>query len=289
MERLSQGPVLMDGGLGTALIARGLPAGILPEQWVLEQSDIVLRVHRDYYEAGSSLVTTNTFNSNEIRLSAAGLLERQEEIIQQAVALVKRVAPVGSWVAGDLGPTGRYVKPLGDLDIEACEQVFQRQAELLSQAGVDLLLIETMYSLDEARAAVRGCRTASELPVCASMTFNRTPKGFFTLMGENPARCVIELQREGAHIIGSNCSLTSSEMVDLLPSLMEHADTPIMIKPNAGQPQLEGDTVVYPQDPQEFADQMIEIVRAGASLVGGCCGTDARFIRALAARMERIG
>jgi methionine synthase I (cobalamin-dependent) len=282
LEILKSKTVIFDGGMGSMLIARGLGPGESPETWNLEKPKTVAEVQRLYYEAGSDVVHTNSFGGNPVKLADRGLADQTERINRRAAEITKSVCPAGKLAAGDLGPTGKFMTPLGDLDPQEAEQGYRRQAEALLAGGADLISIETMFSLEEALAAVRGAKSIGDVFVIASLTYNHMKKGFFTLMGEGVANTVKALEEAGADAIGSNCSLGSAEMIELTAAIRAATRKPILIQPNAGKPLAVDDAVVYQQTPAEFAADGLRIKAAGADMIGGCCGTTPEFIRELA-------
>ena len=288
LQRVEKGVVLLDGAMGTALMARGLPPGVPGERWNLERPDAVKSVHLEYLEAGSDVVQTNTFGGTPLRLAAHGLGDRFEEINRSAARLAREAAGEGHLVAGNLGPTGTFLPPVGDGDPEAMEDGFAAQAALLARGGVDYLSIETMIDLEEALCALRGARKgAPGLPVSACMVFEKKPRGFFSPMGNTPEDAMRRLAEAGAALVGANCSMGSAEMLELVPALVEASPVPVVVKPNAGLPRVEGVRTVYDQAPEEFARHGAAMIRAGARAVGGCCGTDGRFIAALRRALGR--
>ena len=282
LELAKKKTVIFDGGMGTMLMAAGLKAGESPELWNIEKPSLVTDIHRKYYEAGSGVVHTNTFGGNTIKLAERGLADKMETINVEAARLAREACPAGKLVAGDIGPTGKLLKPLGDLVIEEAEEGFFRQAQALLKGGVDLISIETMFSLEEALAALRAAKRLGDVLVIAALTFNRTKKGFFTMMGEGVKQAVSAFEAAGADVIASNCSLGSRDMIDLTKELRAATRKPILIQPNAGKPVTQKGVTSYQQTPAEFAQDGKEIGNFGADMIGGCCGTNPEFIRALA-------
>lgn len=285
-ERLAAGPpILLDGGLGTALIARGLPRGIPPELWTLEKPAIVTEVHRSCVEAGSEAVHATTFGANPIRLAAFGLESDCERINLAAVACARAASP--RFVIADVGPTGEYLPPVGRGDPARWREGFVLQARILADCGVDALHIETMTDLREARIALEALlEHAPGIPVLASMTFERKRRGFFTIMGDPAAAALRTLAEDGASAAGTNCSVTSAEMPALADEVLGALNVPFVAQPNAGTPVVSDNALEYEQDPVDFAADMAAVVARGARLAGGCCGTDARFIAALRERLD---
>ena len=282
LELAKKKTVIFDGAMGTMVMAAGLKAGENPELWNIEKPSLVAEIHRQYYEAGSDAVHTNTFGGNAVKLADRGLAEKTEKINVEAARLAREACPAGKFVAGDIGPTGKLLKPLGDLAIEEAEEAFFRQAQALVKGGVDLVSIETMFSLQEALAALRAAKKLGDVTVIASLTFNRTKKGFFTMMGEGVKQAVSAFEEAGADVIASNCSLGSKDMIDLTKELRAATRRPVLVQPNAGKPETQKGVTFYRQTPAEFAEDGKEIRKSGADMIGGCCGTNPEFIRALA-------
>jgi len=279
--------VLLDGGMGTELMSRGIPQGMAFELWNIENPDAVRSVHQAYYDSGSDAVTTNSFGGHPLKLESYGLQTRCRELNRAAAENAVAVRRPGRFVGGSLGPTGRLLKPQGEYTEKEFEDGFAEQARGLVEGGADFLLIETVFDLREALSALRGAQQgAPGVPVLATMTFSKTPRGFFTMMGDPLPRAAEELERWGASAIGANCTLTSGGMIELARTLRPLTGLPVIIQPNAGKPDLAADGLVsYAQSVGEFAADMVEIVAAGADLVGGCCGTNPEMIRVLAVRI----
>jgi 5-methyltetrahydrofolate--homocysteine methyltransferase len=286
LDLIAERTVIFDGAMGTMLLNAGLSSGAIPELWNIEKPEVVQNVHRQYYEAGADVVHTNTFGGTAIKLQQKGLADKMGTINKTAVTIARRVCPDHAFVAGDLGPTGKMIKPLGDAEMDELEAAFYQQATALLQGGADLISIETMFSLQEAVAAVRGAKKAGNCPIIAATTFNKTPNGYFTIMGESVAQCISAFETESVDIIGSNCTLGSRDMIDLAGEMRSLTTKPILLQPNAGKPVQQNGGVIYKQTAAEFADDIRQIVDAGADLVGGCCGTNADFIKAIAAVLE---
>jgi methionine synthase I (cobalamin-dependent) len=286
LDRLGVGPpLLLDGGLGSMILARGLPRGHAPESWNEERPEEVTAVHRAYVEAGSEAVHTNTFGGSPARLGRAGLAERCEAIQAAAVRLAR--AAGAAFVIGDVGASGEYLPPVGRADREQWRAGFERQGRALAEAGPDALHVETMSDLREALVALAALKAAAPgLPVMVSLSFSRNKRGFFTVMGDALVASLRALAEAGADVVGANCTLASPDMPDLAAELRAASlPVPLVVQPNAGQPQLDGEVVRYTQDPVAFAEDMARVAGLGVAAVGGCCGTDPRFIAALRARL----
>jgi 5-methyltetrahydrofolate--homocysteine methyltransferase len=288
LDLVSQRTVLLDGAIGTELMARGLPHGTFPEEWNIERPEVVKEVHRSYFLAGSDAVSTNSFGGSRIKLASHGLEARTAELNAVAARLAREVAPSGKSVAGSIGPTGKLLRPLGAFTEEEFESVFAEQARALADGGADVLLIETQYDLREALSALRGARRAAGLPVFVTMTFDATPRGYFTSMGDSVARCLKELEKEGAQAVGANCSLNSEQMTGLVRAMRQETALPLIAQANAGQPVLgSDDRVSYSQGLEDYVRFIPDLIQAGANIVGGCCGTNPAFIKAMAESISR--
>jgi len=282
LEKLKEKTILFDGALGTMLMETGHDATKDPILFNLEQPDLVAAIHKQYYEAGSDVVVTNTFGGNPLKLAAEGIEQHLEQLNREGVRLTRSACPDGKFVAGDMGPCGKMLKPYGDIALEDMQENFFLQAKVLIEAGVDLIAIETMYSLEEALAAVSGVKKAGTILLLVSINFNQTQNGFFTMMGEDIARCTSALEDAGVDILGANCTLNSSDIIGLTTELRASTAKPILIQPNAGQPLTREGVTYYEQSPSEFAADARKIKDAGADMIGGCCGTTPEFIKELA-------
>lgn len=275
---IEKGPVILDGATGTNLMEAGMPIGSCPEAWILDNPNVLLDMQREYVEAGSDIVYAPTFTGNRIKLEEYGLADKLEEINAKLVALSKQAVNGKALVAGDMTMSGQQLFPMGELMFEELVEVYKEQARVLTGAGVDLFVVETMMSLQECRAAVLAIREVCDLPIMVTLTYNEDGR---TLFGTPPETAVVVLQSLGVDAIGVNCSTGPMEMVPLVKKMAEYATVPLIAKPNAGLPELEGKKTVYRMTPQEFAEAGAALVDAGASIVGGCCGTTKEHIRML--------
>jgi len=274
---LTEKPRLLDGGMGSLLIAAGLEPGRAPERWLLDRPESVRAAHAAYVEAGSDIIQTNTFGASPPKLSASGLGSRCADVNALAVTIAKEAAGGRALVAGDLGPTGLLRPPVGRASDAEFLRAFEEQASALADAGADLLSIETMFDLSEALAAVKAARETG-LPVAASMTFEKRKRGFFTIMGDPLVPSLKSLADAGADVVGFNCSVTSEVMLEMVREAAGTLSVPLMAQPNAGQPRQGPDGITYGASPDLFARDLTAMVLAGARIVGGCCGTDPAFI-----------
>ncbi len=272
-------PIFLDGATGSNLQKKGMPAGVCPEQWIQEHRDIMIALQREFVEAGSQIVYVPTFTANRIKLKEYGLEEQVAQMNRDLVALSKEAVGERACVAGDLTMTGEQLSPVGTLDFEELVDVYKEQIRYLSEAGVDLLVIETMMSLQETRAAVIAAKEVCDLAVMATLTFEADGR---TLFGTDAATAAIVLESLGVAAVGTNCSTGPDKMVETVRRMAEVTSIPIIAKPNAGLPSLDGEgNTVYDMEAEAFGRHMKEIVKAGAAVVGGCCGTTPDYIRVL--------
>lgn len=283
LDCIGAGEILVaDGAMGTQLMERGLVAGACPEEWNLSRPQDLEEIARLYLAAGAQVIQTNTFGGSPLKLAKYDLDSRCEEINRAAVAAVRAIVGQDAFVSGSCGPTGCTLKPYGDTEPAAVADGFARQCGALIEAGVDVICVETMTDLVEATLAVKAAKAISrDLPVMATMTFDRTPRGFFTIMGVDIPSAVAGLAAAGADLVGSNCGNGSENMVLIARELRARTDLPLVIQANAGLPELQGDRVVYGESPEFMAEKARELVACGVSVVGGCCGTTPAHIAAL--------
>ena len=283
--------VLMDGAMGSMIIAAGMREGETPESWMLQNPDKQIGIHNAYMDAGAEVLQTNTFGASRLKLASSDAGKRIDPVefnVKAAELAKKALRDYGAadrFIAGDVGPCGLFFPPVGQLTSEQAFDTFSEQIGALVGAGVDLILIETMYDLREAVEALRAARKATDKPVFVEMTFEKRPKGYFTMMGDTAGKVTQVLTAEGADVIGANCTLTSDDMLGLVNEFRSFTDLPLLFQPNAGQPVIERGRAVYRQEPEDFARDIELIVRAGANAVGGCCGTTPDFIRAIHDRL----
>jgi len=281
LERLqAPGVVVADGATGTMLQSAGLPVGTAPERWVWERPEEITKLHRAYLEAGAEILLTCTFGGSLPRLAREGLADHADEVNRRAAELAREVADGRAFVAGDIGPTGELMAPLGTLSFDEAVEIFQRQATALAQAGVDLFQIETMSAVEEIRAAVEGARRADpDKPIFATMSFD---SGGRTMMGVRPEDAAELLRSLGVTAMGANCGREVEETAAAARIMHELApDIPTIVKPNAGLPRMEGDRPVYDLTPEALADYARQWAAEGFKIIGGCCGTTPEHIRAI--------
>jgi 5-methyltetrahydrofolate--homocysteine methyltransferase len=293
-ERISKGIFLLDGAMGTQLIARGVEAGVCNDYLNIESPDTILEIHRAYFRAGSDAVLTNTFGANKFALGRHGLGDKVEEINTAAAKIARRAAGVGKYVLGDIGPSGDFLKPLGNLEAEELKEAFAEQAKALSAGGVDGFIIETMASLDEATIAVEAVKSVSRsLPVFVSFAFDWVADDFRTMMGVDVKSAVTKMVSLGVDAVGFNCGTVSlEEYIELAKKFVSAVKTLnkkvlVFAEPNAGKPELVDGRTVYRVSPEDFAAAAEKIHSAGVNIIGGCCGTTPEHIRALAERLKK--
>nr|WP_296485290.1 homocysteine S-methyltransferase family protein [uncultured Acetatifactor sp.] len=273
----------LDGATGSNLVRAGMPSGVCPERWILEHPDVMLELQKQYVAAGTNILYAPTFTANRIKLAEYGLEEQMDSVIRKLVAISKAAVSEASqpvYIAGDLTMTGELLKPLGNMKLEKLITIYKEQITALEQAGVDLLVIETMMSLAETRAALIAAKEVSELPVMVTLTFEADGR---TLYGTDAKTAAVVLESLGASAIGVNCSTGPAHMRQIVADMVSSTKgVPIIAKPNAGLPCLdEAGNTFYNMNADEFADEMKLLVEAGASLLGGCCGTTPEYIRRL--------
>ena len=275
--------VLLDGAMGTELMKNGLIRGTCPELWNVEKPEIIEKIHKSYFDVGSDVVLTNSFGGNKIKLSSYELGQRCYELNYAAASIANEVKPPGKFIAGSMGPTGKFLEPYGQFTVKEFEESYEIQAKGLTDGKVDFLLIETQYHIEEALCALRGSRKSSDLPIFVTMTFNSTPRGFYTIMGNSVFRCLEILEFQGVPVLGTNCTLNSAEMVGLIKIMREKTSLPLIAKPNVGKPYLSEDgDVVYSQSLNNYILYIPGIIENGANLIGGCCGTNVEHIKRMA-------
>jgi methionine synthase I (cobalamin-dependent) len=282
---LRNGPVLTDGAWGTQLQALGLPIGACPDPWNLERPDLVEQVPRAYVEAGSRVVLTNTFRANRIALAMHGVPHSAVEINRAGVEISRRAAGGRAFVFASIGPSGKMLLA-GDVTEVELHAAFEEQANALAEAGADALVVETMADLTEATLALRAARQTG-LPVVVSMVFDSGARWDRTMMGITPEDAARTLTHAGADVIGANCGQGIEGYLEICRRLRAATDRPLWIKANAGLPRLVEGQAIYPTMPAQFAQRGLEVVAAGASFVGGCCGTSPETIRALRQELMR--
>ncbi len=288
-QRINRGLFLLDGAMGTELIARGVEPGACGDYLNIASPDVVLDIHKSYFVAGSDAVLTNTFGGNGYALARHGLAEKSEEINTAAAKLARQAAGEENYVLGNIGPSGDFLEPLGNLKPQELKDVFAKQARALAAGGVDGFIIETMTALDEATIAVEAVKSVSVLPVFASLAYDPAGDQFRTMMGVDVGAAVGWLLSLGIDAIGFNCGgLNMDQYVKLAQIFASEVKgtVALLAEPNAGKPELVDGKASYNVSPDEFAAAAEEIHVAGFSIIGGCCGTSPPHIKAVAEQMK---
>lgn len=285
-EYLKDNLIYLDGGMGTLLQAQGLKPGELPERWNLTHGEVITAIHKAYFDAGSNVVNTNTFGANILKFDGKEL----EQIVQCAVLNAKRAKQQScssqeKWIALDIGPTGRMLKPYGDLDFEEAINVFAHTIKLGVKYGVDLIMIETMNDSYETKAAVLAAKENCDLPVFVSNAYQEDG----TLMtGANPEAMVAMLEGLGVDALGVNCSFGPKKLAAVVEEYLKYSSTPVLLKPNAGLPRVVDGKTVYDVLPKEFAIDVAELIKKGVRIAGGCCGTTPDYIKELVSDTKKL-
>ncbi len=279
-------PIYLDGATGSNLLKRGMPAGVCPEEWILEHKEVMVQLQKEFVEAGSNIIYAPTFSANSVKLKEYGLADEIGRMNRDLVAASREASGGRCLVAGDLTMTGEQLAPIGTMDFDELVDIYKEQIGYLLQAGVDLLVVETMMSLQESRAALIAAKESCDLPVMVTMTFESDGR---TLYGTDAKTAAIVLESLGASAIGANCSTGPDKMVEIIRTMAEVTSVPIIAKPNAGLPSLDADgNTVYDMESDDFAEGMAKLVEAGASILGGCCGTTPEFIGKLHQRTQGL-
>lgn len=289
IDFVSNNPIiLLDGAMGTMLFSNGLASGNAPETWNVDNPDRVRRVHKEYIQAGSQLILTNSFGGSRLRLAQHGLQDRAIEFNRAAASLARAEADLADHpviVAGSMGPSGSLLKPYGPLDPEDVQASFAEQAKALTEGGVDVLWIETMSDMNEAIAAIDGARQASHLPITATLTFETNGR---TIMGVKPEDAARVIAEKDLVAFGANCGTGPDELVAVITTLRSiNPDLPLIAKPNAGIPQMLNGQVIYNGTPQIMAQFVIQARQLGANLIGACCGSTPEHIQAMSSALAQ--
>ncbi len=285
LDSLAAGRILVcDGAVGTELQRRGLPTGLCGDVWNIENPVAVAEVHREYGEAGADLLLTNTFSSNRYRLSHFGLGHKVREVANAAVTILRSAAKPHQYLFGELGPLGEFLEPFGDISRAEAIAAFEEAARVFRELGVDGIIIETIAALDEMESAVTAVRNvAPDIPLAACFTFEKSPVGLRTMTGATPSDCAQLLAELPVDIVGTNCgtNLDKQSYTEIVQTLAEITRRPVLVEPNAGTPVLEGSRIIYKATPEELSGWVNDLIKAGARIIGGCCGTTPAHIRAI--------
>ncbi|MBM3237510.1 methionine synthase [Candidatus Poribacteria bacterium] len=294
LERLKNEILISDGAIGTMLQTVGCPPGACPEEWGIANREKLQSIHRSYLEAGADILLTNTLGGSRFKLGKYNLSDQTYLINKQAAEIVVGVARDIAYVAGDIGPTGEFMEPVGLIKEQEFYAAFAEQASGLKAGGADFIIIETMMALDEMQTAIKAAKETTGLPVIASMSFNVIATSadssytFRTMMGVDPKQAAVGMVEAGADVIGANCGdVLMAQMPALIKQLRSAVDMYIIAQANAGRPQLIDGKTVFSQSPEEIAFSVEAVVKAGANIIGGCCGTTPEHIRQIARKVKR--
>lgn len=295
MERIRQGVFLLDGAMGTELIARGIEAGTCNDYLNISSPDVILDIHQAYLSAGSDAILTNTFGANKFALARHGLSDKVADVNAAGAQIARQATGQSRYVLGDIGPSGDFLEPLGDLKPQELKDAFAQQAQALLDGGVDGFIIESMMALDEMAIAIEAAQSVNNgLPIFASMAFGKGSNGFRTMMGVNVESFVSRMVSLGVDAVGFNCgTLKLDEYVKLAEKLVSTInalgrDVSIYAEPNAGKPELIDSKAVYKVTPQDFAAAAEKIHSLGVNIIGGCCGTGPEHIAAVSRKLRIV-
>jgi methionine synthase I (cobalamin-dependent) len=281
-----RGVLIADGATGTNYQDLGLQPGVAPEEWLFDSPDRVIGLHRAFVDAGAEVILTCTFGATGLRLADTPLAGRAVEVNQRAVELAREAAAGRALVAGSLGPTGQLCEPLGPLTLGDCADTYEEQARGLAAGGVDLLVLETFFALEEATAAIEGVRRATDLPLVVTFSFDQ---GTRTMMGASPTDAVNAVRELNLAAVGANCGRSLADTDAIVDELLAVADgLPLWVKPNAGVPRIVGDAVVYDAGPGDLASHVARYVEQGVRIVGGCCGSTPAHVAAISSAVRKI-
>jgi 5-methyltetrahydrofolate--homocysteine methyltransferase len=295
-QKISDGLLFLDGAMGTQLMARGIEAGRCNEMLNIESPNLILDIHRDYFNTGIDAVYTNTFGANEITLARHNLADKAEQINLAAVEIARKAAGSERYVIGDIGPCGEFLKPLGTLKPARLKGVYAKQAKALCDGGVDGFIVETFMAVDEAKVAAQAVKSVCNLPVFVSLAFDAAGADFRTMMGASVEMAVNEFSALGVDALGFNCGTLKMEqylqLAEKFAKLLSNVAVPatakpvLLAKPNGGKPELVDGKAVYKLSDKDFGDWLEKIHKAGAVLIGGCCGTTPNHIKAMTTKIK---
>ena len=288
---LKKKPLLLDGAMGTMLYRNGLKSGDCPEEWNISNSQVIENIHKEYIKAGSDIILTNTFGANGIKLSNYGK-EKEVKIINESAVSICRNAidncnifDKNIYIAGSIGPTGKLLEPYGDLSVEKAYEAYSEEAVILEKSGVDMIVLETFFDLEEIKAALKAVKKNTNLMVFASMTFDKNLK---TIYGITPEKDVLTLENEGADGVGANCGIGPEIMYEILKLMKKVSTKYLLVEPNAGLPELVNGKIFYPASPEKMANYAKKYKELKVNIIGGCCGTTPLHIRTMSDKMKNV-
>ena len=281
LDRISNGEMLVsDGATGTFLQQNGLEPGGCPEEFNVSHPEVVQRMAKSYFDAGSDMVLTNSFGGTKFRQTHYGFGDKVDEFNRLAAEHAKSQSKPGTFVCGSVGPSGEFLEPLGIVSEKELYRAFRSQVTSLELGGADGVVVETMTALDEATIAIRAAKENTNLTVISTMTFDKGPRGYFTMMGVTPEQAAIELVKSGADIVGTNCGNGIDNMIEIATMMRDATDSPLLVHSNAGIPSLKDGEILYPESPDYMAEKFMRLKKIGVNIIGGCCGTGPEHISA---------
>ena len=286
IERIKSDGLLFDGAIGSELQRKGLASGQPPDIWNAENPDAVRELHTAYVEAGSDVITTNTLNVNPITFQKYKIEMSWEELTRKGVRLAKEAAANRVFVAGEIGPSGLLLEPVGSGKSDEIERAFTAQARILDEEGVDFFIAETFFNLQEILLTASAFRSVSQKPFILSMTFEKRKKGYFSLFGDKIGSAMQAMADAGAIAVGANCSLGSADMIEVAKEVREAVSISVIIQANAGMPQVTPQGTVYPEDNETYVTNVMKIRELGVEIIGGCCGTNPETIALIRERWK---
>ncbi len=288
-KQLNKRPLLLDGAMGTMLQTYGLKPGECPEEWNISHPQVITKIHQEYINAGVDIILTNTFGASKIKLSNFGLVNDMVKINESAVNIAKeainkeRGSKKRIFIGGSVGPTGKILEPYGDLKVSEVYKNYQEQVVILEKVGVDLIILETFYDLEEIRAALKATKENTNLMVIASLTFDQNLK---TIYGVGPEKAVTVLESEGTDGVGANCGTGPEVLYEVLKMMKKVSQTYLLVEPNAGIPEFIEGKIIYPVSPKIMADYTEKFIQLGVNMIGGCCGTTPLHIKAMSDKIK---
>lgn len=288
LERLEGEVLVMSGAQGTMVHRKGADLGGCIGKWIVDHPEDYRELSKDYFEAGCHIVSAATSSLNRIILGKFNLAIKAAELTRGVVKIVQSIKPEGTFLSASIGPTGKLLKPLGEVSLEEAMEAYSEQAGALAESGVDFINLLTFFDLEEAVAALRAVKTRTNLPVIVSLSYNPTPKGYRTMMGVSPEAAAERLEAEGADVIGANCGgISLSQATEVVALMKAHCGRPIFIKPNAGLPKVVDGKESYAAGPEDFAAHVPAWMAAGARIVSACCGSTPEHLRRIAEAVKK--
>jgi 5-methyltetrahydrofolate--homocysteine methyltransferase len=290
LKRVDKEILVMSGAMGTMLHKEGANLGGCIAQWIVEHPQAYEELVREYFQVGCHIVAAATSVLNRISLAKFGLAGKIEELNRGVIQIIKAVQPEEGFVAGNIGPTGKLLKPMGEVSMDELLEAYGQQAQILAESGAEIINILTMYDLEEAVAALRAAKTHTSLPIIVCLAFNPAAKGYRTMMGVSPEVAAQRLEAEGADVIGANCgTLGLDQVTEVLQLMKTHCGKPLIAKPNAGSPQLVDGRETYPAGPEPFAEHVGQWIQEGARIVSACCGSSPQHLKEIVKEVREFG